>query len=77
MSQEKDLVKTDLGADVSLEVELKDNKLQIVVTHKSTGISNTLCVPPKPVLQAIKNAIPGSIDDYLIDAAAGAVGVES
>lgn len=74
---DKELVHQELGAGFALEVELVDGKLQIVIEHKETGVKNMTVVPPKPLLQAIKKAIPGSWDDMLIDAGAAAAGIES
>lgn len=70
-----DLVNQELGSEGDLKIELVDKKLVISVVHNSKGAEAKVSVALKPdyFLAKVKEAIPGQVDDTVIDLLAAAL----
>jgi hypothetical protein len=66
---DQSLVSGDLGPETKYDVSFKEGSLQVSVNYmgKLAGGSVALKIPADAVLDAIKNAIPGKVDDAVIE----------
>jgi len=66
---EKELLEQKLGAEGTLEIKLEDGKLKLVVGYdgKGAGASVGLHLAPDYFLDKLAAAIPGGIDDAIIN----------
>jgi hypothetical protein len=70
-----DILDEKVGSEGELHVSLVDKKLVITLTHDSKGAEAKISVALKPeyFLAKVKAAIPGPIDDTVIDLLAAAL----
>lgn len=78
---EQDLVEGNIGEAGHYDLEFKEGKLSFKVDiGKNSELIEanaavTVKVPARAVLEALKKAIPGQIDDVVLELAAKALGV--
>lgn len=78
---EKDIAEGQIGSVGSYDVEFKGGKLTAKVSLSKEGeFANakadiTLDIPARQVLEALKRAIPGTLDDAILELAAKGLGV--
>lgn len=72
---EKDIVDGKIGAVGSYDVEFKSGKLQLKVgvEHSGLGADVALWADADKVLDALAKAIPGVLDDAVIEVAKKAI----
>lgn len=65
----KELLKQELGAEGEFEVKYEEGKLRLVLGVDTKGVDGGLFVDFEPsyFLDKLKKAIPGEIDDKIID----------
>jgi hypothetical protein len=65
-----DLVNEQVGAETNLKVVYEEKKLKIEVVYdgKQADANLVVIVEPGVLLDALKSAIPGNVDDAVIDA---------
>lgn len=75
--ENKDLVDGKLGSVGTYDVAFKDGALVVAITEndKFGATSITRSIPAKQVLDALKAAIPGQIDDAVINTIEVALGL--
>ncbi len=69
---EKDIAEGKLGSVGEYDLEFKGGKLSFKLKADVNGLVQaglSVEVPAHAVFAAIKKAIPGQVDDYLLDAA--------
>jgi len=66
---EKELLNKDLGKELDLKIDFKDGKLALSLVYDGKGgdASIGLSLEPDYFLDKLKAAIPGQIDDTVID----------
>jgi hypothetical protein len=66
---EQEIVKVELSKEVDLKVEFKEGKLcaEVVLDSKLLDGSVVLKLDAVEVVEALKKAIPGVIDDAVLD----------
>lgn len=74
---EAEIVKGNIGTVGKYDVEFKDGKLVMMIEEKDPVGETTLVrsISAKVVLDALKKAIPGTIDDVVINAIESALGL--
>lgn len=65
--EDKEILDGQLGSAVSYDIEFKGGKLSGSIVNPQTGISVKLEIPARAVLEALKKAVPGTIDDAIIN----------
>ncbi len=70
-----EIVDQKIGSEGEVKVELIDKKLKVTVTYVGTDATGevSLAINAKAFLDKLKAVIPGSLDDYIIDAAEAAL----
>ena len=66
---EAEIAEGQLGKHLSYDVEFKGGKLTAKLVNPETGISVAMEIPADAVLEALKKAIPGQIDDAILEGA--------
>jgi hypothetical protein len=72
---EKDIVEGQIGAVGAYDLEFKEGELRFIVKVGHSGVSAEMKVALNSdgVIDAIKAAIPGQIDDAILDVAKAAL----
>jgi hypothetical protein len=72
--EDKELKNIDIGAELDLKIELKDNKLCVGLVYDGKGLDGgvTIMVEPGYFLEKLAAAIPGGVDDAVIAVLRGA-----
>jgi len=66
---DKDLHEMPLGSEGELQLEIKEGDLMLSVSHASKGVAASLSarMSSEYFMDKLKEAIPGEIDDAIID----------
>ena len=69
MSDEKNLVDVEISKEADFDIVWKDGKLGIVLSYDGKGVDAGAYanVEPDYFLEKLKKAIPGDVDDKVID----------
>lgn len=64
-----EIAKGSLGAEVNYDLKMLDGMLQVMAVYKGeqTGASVSVSVDPSKFLDKLKELIPGSVDDVVIE----------
>ena len=74
----KEIAEGQIGQDAKYDIEFKDGKLvaEVVYAGQFAEAGVVVKLPASAIKEAIKKAIPGQIDDLVLDAAFKLLGVE-
>jgi len=66
---DKEIVKGEIGSEGEYSLEIKDGKLRMTVGYDGKGVNTGVYLDLEPdyFLDKLKEAIPGKIDDIIID----------
>ena len=72
---EKQIYEKKIGSDGEFELEFKDGKLRLILGLDSKGVDAGVFVDLEPeyFLDKLKKAIPGELDDAIINMIKGAL----
>lgn len=74
MEDKDDIIAGDIGASGKYDLDLIDNKLKLSISYDGPGVDGGafVIVDPADLLDKLADAIPGEIDDAVINALKGA-----